>query len=91
MSSGRIGFYDSNTYNVIKETKSEVHSGTGLFTNERYELELMRHRVNECKSIAYGIQCIDSNGTHISTIVASKIYKTVWIPKLFYGVETMGI
>ena len=77
--------------NIIKETKTEIHLGTGLITSERYELEFMQKRINGCKSTVYGIQSIGSYNTPISPVVASKLYKTVCIPKLCYGVETMDI
>ena len=52
-----------------------VHLGTGLVTSERGELELMQHRISECKSVVYGIQSIGSYNIPISPIVASKLYK----------------
>ena len=76
---------------VINVSDSETHLGVGLVTSKQNEVEYIKSRITSCKSVCYGVQSLGSYSTPVSPIVASKLYKSVCIPKLCYGVEVMDI
>ncbi len=76
---------------TIDNVKYEKHLGVLLSESVSSEVEFIKKRISSCKLICNGIRSIGSYKVPISPIVATKLYKTICIPKLCYGAEVMDI
>ena len=76
--------------NRISQTSSEEHLGVCIATTKEEELKYMQKRIRGCKSIVHTMKSIGSHKVPLSPNIASKIYCSVVIPKLVYGMEAMN-
>ncbi len=77
--------------NVIMESKCEHHLGLGLCTNKKEELDYVINRISACRPVLFSMKCIGSKHVPVSAVTASKLYWSVCIPKLTYGIEVMNV
>ena len=67
------------------------HVGTMLASNEKVVSEYMKKRTSACKRPGHAIMAIGSKQAPITPITASKLYWSVCISRLCYGLEIMHI
>ena len=77
--------------NVITVSKCETHLGVPLAVNMSDQLQSIKERVTSCKYVCYGISSLGDHNTPLSPIVATKLYKSVCLPKLCYGAAILDL
>ena len=89
---------DSNPRLKVKMGSSELeisncekHLGVALANSDKHEETFIEGRIKSCKSILYGIKAIGSKRVPVTPVISSKLYNSVCIPKLLYGVEVMNV
>ena len=72
-------------------SKCETHLGVVLACSKQGQSAFINNRINTCKSICYGIQSLGSHSIPVSPIVATKLYNSLCLTKLCYGMELLDL
>lgn len=75
----------------IKIVKKDVHLGIVLSNKEEYICEDIEKRMLGCKNICYITKGLGSKKVPITPITSTKLYSSVCLPKLCYGMEIMNL
>ena len=69
----------------------EPHLGGVLAVTDKLQLEFINKRIKGCQSICFAIQSLGSSRVPVNPVVANKLYDTVCLSKLCYGMELMDL
>jgi len=75
----------------IKIIKKDVHLGVVLSNKEEYIYEDVEKRILGCKNICYVTKGLGSRKVPITPVTSTKLYNSVCLPKLCYGMEIMNL
>lgn len=75
----------------IDKSDCETHLGVGLVTNNKAEDQYLSERIIKCQTLLYNIKGIGSKSMPVLPKTGSKLYQSVIIPKLTYGLEVMSL
>ena len=77
--------------NHIDVVDGHDHVGTMLGSNDKVVTDYIRKRATVCKRPGHAIMGIGSQHAPVTPITASKLYWSVCVPRLCYGIEMMAI
>lgn len=76
---------------IVKVEKCEKHLGVALTSENGSVNKFIKNRISSCKTICHGIKGIGSKLVPVSPMTATKLYNTVCLTKLCYGMEIMNV
>lgn len=77
--------------NVVEITDRANHLGVPVYTSEKCENAVIDDRIRACRKCFYMLEGIGSGGRGFDPLTLSKLYQTVCLPKLLYGIEIWSV
>ncbi len=76
---------------VVQVTAQGNHLGTPLYSNQKTHDVVINEKITVCRKCFYALEGIGSGGRGFDPATFSKLYLTVCLPRMLYGIETFNI